>query len=207
MKRSIFRHPSRLLAALALAAALGASSVQAQSAPAPASVPAGRYLVGFVGSCTPAAFKAPLCQHYPAPFNTFLVSVLLNCGSGGSCTFTGTYSGTEIHPGAPARCTATLLAKPFNTTCRMVDRGTVVIKRGMTGLPEFWIASNTVTIYNASDRAVASIHDPFGGPDNYPVDQGVPAIPGVYDTRQLSRLTHFHAPARGVIVTAVVTRG
>ena len=104
----------------------------------------------------------------------------------GNLAFTSQIVATESHPGKPRLCTPSVYMNAiFNGSCSFEDDGTGFIKAGLTHLPDFWF-DYEIEVFHRYPSDL-TLRDP-SGPKNYPVDVGVQAVPGVYNTTQNLRL-------------------
>ncbi len=67
----------------------------------------------------------------------------------------------------------------YDGSCSFEDDGTGFIKEGLTHLPEFWFNDEIETFHLYPSDSTK--YDPSGA-KNYPVDVGIQAVPGIYDT-------------------------
>lgn len=176
-----------------------AAPLTVPDAPAQGGHVAGRYLVVLAASCTPVAATTKACQALLGPFAAGLNPLYATCDAVGHCTFDDTFAVSEHHGGAPLVCGPTVVTRPFNGTCRGSDHGTLRIKKGVTGLPEFWVVAETTTFYGRRTRS--GIANPFGTN----IDTGIPIAPGVYDTTRYLGLVG-QGPTAGVSIQILVTK-
>lgn len=167
-----------------------------------------RYLE--VITCTRSAANSDICSSLLGPGNItrFVNGFYAKCDAGGHCTYNAFFNASAYAPGMHPLCSPDIFTTPFSGTCRETERGTVQIQGppSATGLPDFFITDEYANYYGSPP--LLNVHDPAGA-GAYPLDVGVPAVPGFYDTRRYLTLLGLQSPGQtppsGVINFLLVT--
>jgi hypothetical protein len=127
-------------------------------------------------SCIPNAQNASFCLPN-GQRQTILNPFFASSDAAGNITDDASIMLAEVAASSSPLCSPDIFGLPFTGTCIVSDHGSGVIKTGLTGLPDFWVNEETATFQGTPP---VTVHDPFAP---YPIDTGVPAAPGYYDTQ------------------------
>jgi hypothetical protein len=133
---------------------------------------------------------------------TYLVNGLeITCADANNCTYRAYVVIEDNAPGAPKTCDPSVFGTPFAGTCRDTETGTVEVKPGISGMPDFFITDETANYYETGLQPLIGVHLP-AGTANYPLDTSDPAVPGVYGTAPNLSWTGL-LPTNGVVPPGV----
>lgn len=195
------------LSAMVAAAAATAVAPTASHA-APAGSAAGKYHLTSSLKCVDGPQNAQACAKvdsstYPVMGKrgtTFMdrVDGRFSVDSHGKMTYALTEWLTERVPGKSALCSAKSGAVEFNGTCRLTETGKGFVRKGATGLLDFWVTQVSITF-----------HGPRVTHENATVkgsDTEAPAVSGHWNASSYLRLLGVHSVPAGIAFSSTVTR-
>jgi len=186
---------------------------------APRSVHAGNSLAGHWQAtsyvhCDPNPANAAICQRLLLALGTFSQRESYTSDAAGNVRYVGLQLARSAAPiGAAHRCTPYIIVQPFSGVCVVIHHGSAVIKASgsLQGLPVFVENDETATYYGPGGplTVVDPLNAPLalvGVPSAYPLDTGIPAVPGYYETGTYLKLLGYTGSSAGVTVNVRVTQ-
>jgi 6-phosphogluconolactonase len=145
----------------------------------------GQWNVLEVVQCNSAIAGNDLCAKLlgPGGASSLVRGAQITCSDAAHCTYQSYVVGRNVAGNANPSCSPEPIGIPFTAGCRETETGTMVVQPGPYG-QDFFITGETANFYGpTSSNSVLGVHDP-GGAGRYPLDTGIPAVPGVYNTAE-----------------------